>query len=280
MNLFDNVKVMLFAPGNSPNLFEAGKNEGSNGIIIDLEDTIALADKPQAREICFKYLKNTPASKHFLRGIRINSLKTKAGFEDVLGLIEYEVHPDFIMLAKTEYAEELLILDSLFQAHPILYIALIETTLGIQQIDKISVSSPQLRGFCFGSGDFATDLSAGSGWEPLLYGRSRLICAASNARLPAFDAPYLNVKALNHQELIEEAQKSKALGFHGKFAVDPTHVNPIIQVFTPSLEEVAHAQRVMNAYRASKGDVCEVDGKMIDVPIARAAEKILAQARK
>src|SRR3990167_271703 len=279
MNSFLSVRCMLFTPGNRPERFEKAKEIGADGVVIDLEDAISFPEKDKARDIVVNYFKQSVPIKNFIRAIRINSIKTSAGLKDISALLDNNITPDVIIIPKTEYPAEIIILDTLLKPKKIPYVALIETAIGLHHADDIATCSPQLQAICFGGGDLAADLGATLTWEPMLVARSLLVRAAAIAGIAIFDVPYLNLHDADDAGIIEETRRVKAFGYTGKFSIHPKHIKPILEVFTPSAEEVSQAQRIIDAYSKAKGDVCEIDGKMIDVPIVRSAERILAIAK-
>src|SRR3990167_8195392 len=278
-NLFD-VRTMLFTPGNRPERFEKAKDAGAEGIVIDIEDAISLAEKDKTREIVINYFKHSSPIKKFSRALRINSIKTAAGLKDISGLLDNNISPDILVIPKTEYPAEIIILDTLLKTKKIPYIALIETSTGLHNAEQIALCSPQLQAICFGGADLASDLGATLSWEPMLASRSLLVRAAAMAGIALFDVPYLNLHDTDDTGILEETKRVKALGYTGKFAIHPKHIKTILDVFTPSADEVARAQRIVDAYNNAKGNVCEIDGKMIDVPVVRSAKRILAIANR
>lgn len=272
-------RVMLFTPGNRPERFEKAQELGADGVVIDLEDAISLSEKDKSRDIVIQYFKDSKPIPNFLRCLRINSIKTPAGLKDILSLIDYHILPDALIIPKTEYPAEIIILDTLLKPNKIPCIALIETATGLHYADDIACSSENLKGVCFGGGDLAADLGATLTWEPMLNARSQIVRAAAMAGIAAIDVPYLNLHDKDDSLILEETRKVKALGFTGKFAIHPKHIQPILNVFTPTPDEISHAQKIVDAYDNAKGNACEIDGKMIDVPIVRSAKRILFIAK-
>lgn len=276
MNRLLSVRALLFTPGNRKERFQKAQETGADGIIIDLEDAISLKEKDQARDTAIQYFKHSPPTRHFLRCLRINSLKTPSGLKDILSMIEHMVFPDALLIPKVESAAEITILDQLLQPHSIPYILLIETAQGLCQSEDIVLSSKNIQAVCFGGGDLAADLGATLSWEAMLHARSQIILSAALARIAAFDVPYLNLNDPNNKGLVDETHRVKALGYTGKLAIHPKHIQPILDVFSPSTEDITQAQRILSAHEQANGNVCELDGKMIDAPIVRSAQRILA----
>lgn len=273
-------RCILFTPANRPERFEKAKLTGADGFVIDLEDAITLAEKDSARKIAIDYFKDNPSvpKDPFLRCLRINSLKTHAGFKDLVMLCDTGVRPDIIVLPKTESAEEINILNQQLAPNLISIIALIETAKGISQSEHIA-KAPNVCGIVFGGGDLAADLGATMDWEPMYNSRAQIVRAAAIAGIVAIDVPYLNLHDLNNSAIIDETKRVKAMGFTGKFAIHPKHIKPILDVFTPTQEEIEEAKKLVSAFSNAHGNVCEVDGKMVDAPIFRSAQRILKSAK-
>jgi citrate lyase beta subunit len=278
MNELNAISNLLFTPGNRPERFAHAKEAGSDGIVIDLEDAIAWPDKDAARAMVVEYLQHSTPSPGFFRCVRINSMKTPAGLKDLSALIDNHLQPDAIMVPKAESTAEILMLDELFKPRHMPYVALIETARGLQHAAEIAAASPHLVALSFGGADYAAELGAQLDWEPMLVARSQIVQAAAIAGIVAWDVPYLNLHEADDGGLIQETRRVKALGFSGKLAIHPKHIKAIRQVFTPSSEDITRAQRLVEAYHAAGGNACQIDGKMIDVPVLRAAQRVLAQA--
>jgi hypothetical protein len=279
MNNFS-ARCILFTPANRPERFEKAKLTGADGIVIDLEDAITLAEKDSAREIAINYFKdNTSIPKDpFLRCLRINSVKTRAGFKDLVMLCETGVRPDIIILPKTESAEEINILNQQLAPNLISIIALIETSKGLSHSEHIA-KAQNVCGIVFGGADLAADLGATMDWEPMYASRAQIVRAASIAGIAAIDVPYLGLHDLDDSALVNETKRVKSMGFTSKFAIHPKHIKPILDVFTPSAEEVEKAKKLVSVFSNAHGNACEVDGKMVDIPVFRSAQRILKLAK-
>jgi citrate lyase beta subunit len=273
------VRTLLFTPGDRPDRFDKAQSTGADGQILDLEDAVGLARKDEARAAVIDYLRSAGPDERFLRCLRINGLQTPAGFKDVSALADSGVRPDAIVVPKSEHPAELRLLARVLAPRSIPFVALIETALGLRHAEQIA-RRPDVAALAFGGVDLAADLGAELDWEPMLPHRAHVVRAAAAAGIVAWDVPYLHLRDADDGPLIAEAQRSKALGYTGKMAVHPRQVAPIMGVFTPSPDEVAHARRVVDAYERAAGGVCEVDGKMIDVPVYRSARRVIARAAR
>jgi len=127
----------------------------------------------------------------------------------------------------------------------------------------------------FGGADLAAELGTTVAKEPLAYGRARLVYAAKHVQLNVFDMPCLNFKDLNLVR--SEAEHARLMGFTGKAVIHPSNLDIINTVFTPTSKELEEAQRFIDAYQNSKTGVAVVDGKLVEKPVVRAMEIILAR---
>lgn len=275
--------TLLFCPGTRLERVAKALATGTQHLIIDLEDAVAAGSKDAARTATLEFLRTQPRSARPPGGclaLRINRLVTAHGVADVHALVntlDAAAMPDIIVLPKVESPFELRMLARLLQdrGHPRL-IALIESAEGLEQVGAISMATPQLAALGFGGADLAADLSAAFAWEPLLWARSRVVQAAARAGIAALDVPSLNLD--DDAGLQAECERARALGFHGKFAIHPRQLAVIRAAFLPSAAQLDFARRVIAAYHAAGGQVCELDGGMVEEPVYRSAQRTLARA--
>jgi citrate lyase beta subunit len=160
--------------------------------------------------------------------------------------------------------------------------AIIETAPGIMNLKEIAQAAPQLVGLLFGAEDLTADLGAAPSPDKreLFYARSAVVTAAAAYGLQAIDTVYTDLHNLDG--LAAEAQSARQMGYTGKMAVHPNQVSTIQQIFSPTEAEIAQAQAIVTAYQAhlATGEGVFVwNGRMVDKPIVRAAEQVLARAR-
>lgn len=271
-------RCLLFTPANHPDRFEKAKTLGSDGLIIDLEDAIALSEKDHAREIAIDYLKKRVKSSCFVECLRINSIRTPAGLKDLSALCDQLVQPDILVLPKVESAAEIDIINELLKPNTIPLLPLIESAKGLYHAHEIALAKNVI-GLVFGGADFAADLGATMAWESLYSARAQIVQAAAHAGIAAIDVPYLNLHDVDDSSVINEAKAVKAMGFTCKIAIHPKHIKPIIETFTPDHEAVEKAKAIIAAYDAAHGNACEYHGKMIDLPVYHSARRILALSK-
>lgn len=271
-------RCILFTPANRPERFAKAKELGADGIVIDLEDSIALSGKDDARNQVLEYLKTRNKDNTFLQCLRINSIRTRAGLKDLSMLCDNNVRPDILVLPKTESGNEIEIINELFFPNVIPIIPLIESAKGFFQSEKIA-KAKNVVGILFGGADFAADLGATMDWDSLYAARAQVVLAAAEAGIAAIDVPYLQLHDADDTGIIAETKAVKAMGFTCKFAIHPKHIQPIIKTFSPTLDEIEKAKAIVAAYDAAKGNACEFNGKMIDVPVYRSAQRVLALSK-
>jgi citrate lyase beta subunit len=124
----------------------------------------------------------------------------------------------------------------------------------------------------------SADLRCKNAWEPLLYARSRVVHAAASVGIDAIDVPYLDLDDLEGMKA--QAQLAKELGFSGKGAVHPKQISALNEVFTPSPEEVAKAQKILAAFEEANTGLVVVDGKLIEKPVVREMQRIVSVAKR
>lgn len=274
-----NCRCMLFTPATRPERFHKSVDVRADGIVIDLEDSVPLPQKDAAREQTISLLKEkgrVEAGFPFVTAIRVNNIHTLAGLKDLAAIAESGIHPDAIVLPKVEGPAEVEIAAQNLQGDQkdIGFITLVETARGLQFADAIAGANDRVKAISFGGADLAADLGATLSWEPMLFARSRVVQAAATAGIIALDVPYLDLH--NTAGLQEECERVRSLGYAGKFAIHPAHVATVMATFTPDAASVEQARKIVAAYEGAQGAACEVDGKMVDVPVYRSARRIVS----
>jgi (S)-citramalyl-CoA lyase len=269
------MRVLLFTPATHPERFAKARDSGADGLIIDLEDGVAGDAKDTARANLIAAMRDWHPDDTFIRCVRLNHIATRPGIADLLALAGQGDRFDAVMLPKVESPHEVEIAAKLLAASAPRFIALIESGRGLEQAAAIAAHR-QVVALAFGGADLAADLHADLSWEPMLWPRSRIVQAAAAGGIPAVDVPFLDIH--DTQGLQREALAAKRLGYGCKLAIHPAQVATIKAVFAPTPDEVARARRIVDAYAAAKGGACQVDGKMVDVPVWKAAQRTVRLA--
>jgi citrate lyase subunit beta/citryl-CoA lyase len=288
---------MLFVPANSWRMITTAATEAGDAVILDLEDACPIAEKETGRVF-------TRDSIAMLKGkgldvyARVNALET--GWTELdLG---YVVTPglDGVMLPKSESREDMTRLDALLREEEkqkglppdsIAILPLLESPKGIANVSEIIAGSRRVIGVSFGAGDYSREIGAGMGVTSLSaeefllmasHPRSCIALAARAAGVLAIDSPFFGL-VIDIDGILKETRTVKLMGFTGKLLVHPRHVEPVNQVFAPSGDEVAFANRVIKAYEEAKAKglgATSIGGRMIDYGSYRRAVNLISTAEK
>jgi citrate lyase subunit beta/citryl-CoA lyase/(S)-citramalyl-CoA lyase len=153
---------------------------------------------------------------------------------------------------------------------------LIETPEGLMRCWDIA-GATAVAGVLFGAFDYSAEVGCDMAWEPLLFARSQLAAACARAGVQLLDAP---PAAVGEPEILTaETDRSRRLGFTGRACIHPDQVGPVNAVYTPAEAEVAHARQVIAAFEAAAGGPVLMDGKLIELPVVRTAQRVLERAK-
>ena len=269
------MRSLLFVPGDRPDRMEKALSSGADALILDLEDSVAPDKKREARKAVADFLARTRAMKLF---VRVNP----RGTEDDLAAV-LPAKPDGLVLPKAAGAESVTALDRLLAGAnlPILPIAT-ETAAAIFALGTYKAVADRLCGLTWGVEDLSADIGASTAREesgrftpPFEMVRSLALFAAHAAGVPAIETVYPAFK--DEDGLRAYAARGRRDGFSGMLALHPAQVPVINAAFTPSVEELAWARRVVEAFTANpSAGVLELDGRMVDAPHVKLARRLLA----
>jgi len=268
------LKSWLFTPATKADRFGRSAEVHADALIIDLEDAVALLDKQKARTAALQYL-GQPAQGRLPCALRINAPVTRTGIEDLHSLLESSAAPDYIILPKCDSPAFIRMVRTLLDqaAKDTEIIALIESAKAVEALPDIVGSEVRPAALMFGAADMEADLGAKTGWEPLLFVRSRIVQVAASAGIVAVDSPFFDIADL--EGLKKETTAARDLGFHGKATIHPKQISVINDVFVPSDEEVSKARQILAVNQQGVGSV---DHQMVDEAIARKARLTLERA--
>lgn len=271
-------RSMLFAPGLRPDRVRKALTAGADIVCVDLEDAVALQHKDEARKLTLELLGDLPFSSSEVV-IRINSLDTIDGLRDVEALARAEHLPHAVMMTKVRSAAEVRLLDELLQgrAERIEFYVTLETNQGLEEVFEIAGASDRMACFLFGEVDLSADLRCRRTEQALLYARSRVVHAAARFGLDVIDVPHIQFD--DYEGLRAASAHAAELGFTGKACIHPTQLPIIHEHFTPTADEVARAERAVKAFEESgESGLAVLDGLMLQKPVLRASQRILALA--
>ncbi len=276
----------LYLPGNTPAMMINAPIHHPDGLILDLEDSVAPDKKDEARIL----VRNTLRAIDFQgaeRMVRINQLPL--GLEDAAILAAHEI--DLILIPKCEEAWQVqevekvvnTILDSNNSDRDIFFMPIIESALGVENAFAIATSSHRVVAMAIGLEDFTADLGVPRTQEGAesLYARSRIVNACKAAHIQPIDSVFSDVADM--EGLLENVRRSKSLGFEGMGCIHPGQITVINEGFKPSVNEVERAANIVRAYEEAREKglgVVALGSKMIDAPVVKRAEQTLKLAQK
>ncbi len=269
-------RSLLFAPGNRPQVHAKALASGADAVCIDLEDAVPPQSKAEARDIAVRFLGSHLDGPE--RVVRINSPRSADGLRDLLAIVDARPTQGTVFLPKVATAGEVRMVDDVLgeAGLPLNLAILIESVEGLENAAEILCASPRIAFAMFGAVDLSAELGVPVAHEPLLYARSRLVHAASLAGVAVLDVPSLDFRDV--EGVRAEAQRARSLGFAGKAAIHPSNIDAINAVFTPGEAEIAQARKIIEACRNSPTGMAVVDGKLVERPVVRAMERVLALA--
>ncbi len=281
------LRSLLFVPGDRPDRFAKAASSGADAIIIDLEDSVSLQNKAQARDAAAEWLSGGRGGVPTF--VRINPESSNLTVDDLAAVLPYL--PDAIVLPKAEGARSINWLRALAASAPdaqhgdcppIIPLAT-ETPGGIFDLGTLRDVSAHMMGVSWGAEDLPAAIGAqtsrdeaGAYLPPYELARSLLLFAAHAAGVAAIDTIYPAFK--DDAGLTAYVARAVRDGFTGMLAIHPLQVPIINAAFTPSAAQLVHAQIVADAFAANPGaGVLELEGKMIDAPHLKAALAVLAR---
>ena len=273
----------MFVPGNNPGLMADAHIYGPDSIMLDLEDSVTMAEKDAARLLVYQALKTVDYGNTEMV-VRINPLNTPYGKKDIEAVVKAGV--DVIRMPKTETAEEVVEVEREIErverelgcVGRTKIMAAIESTLGIVNAYAIATASPRMMGIALGAEDYCANLKAQRtpGGDELRLARETIVVAARAAGIDALDTVYSN---LNDMETFrQEVEYIKTLGFDGKSIINPRQIEVINEVFAPKEKEITKARAIIAAIKeaeAKGSGVIALNGKMIDRPVVIRAQRTI-----
>ena len=301
----------LAVPGSNPSLFEKSAKSSADIIFLDLEDAVAPSDKEQARHNVIAALNELEWGTKTMM-VRINGLDTHYMYRDVVDIVEACPRLDMMLIPKVGVAADVYALDMLVtqietakgRSKRIGFEVLIETALGMANVEAIAKSSRRLEAMSFGVADYAASTRARTtviGGVNADYGvladkdsegtrnyfwadqwhaaQTRMLIACRAYGLRPIDGPFGDFS--DAEGYLAAAKRAAVLGYEGKWAIHPSQIELANHVFTPSKAEVTKARRILEAMdqaaKNGKGAV-SLDGRLIDIASIRMAEALLNKA--
>ena len=286
----------LAVPGSSPKMFEKALNSTADFIFLDLEDAVSPNDKVTARENVIKALKEMDwRGNGKTISVRINGLDTHYMYRDVVEIMcQAGEFVDTLLIPKVGVSGDVYMVDCMVNQieqekglkNKVGLECLIETALGMVNIEEIAQSSKRLEALHFGVADYAASLRArtvvigglnpdypGEQWH---HGLAKLVATCRAYGLRPIDGPFGDFN--DPEGYINAAKRGAAIGIEGKWAIHPSQIEHANTVFSPPVEEVEKAHRIIEelAKAAAEGKgAAQLDGRMIDAASEKMAENII-----
>ena len=278
---------MIFVPGNRRDMLEKAGTFEADVIVADLEDSVPPSEKLNARRLV-RELAPTLCPQGQKLMVRLNSLDT--------GLTQGElgevISPDLyaVSVGKIDSPLDIRELERIISNQErraglptgqIKLVPWVETARAVMSVEEIAIASPRVVALAFGGEDYTNDMGVrrSDTGEELYFARARIGVAARAARAQALDSVY--VRYQDSDGLKQDIQTALDLGFKGKFAIHPSQLAAINQMFSPSPDEVEYARKVVDVWEKAevqgRGSAA-LDGRMIDVPVVKRARNLLELA--
>jgi citrate lyase subunit beta/citryl-CoA lyase len=290
------LRSLLFAPGNVARRVEKALSLEADAVIVDLEDSVAVSEKEATRKPVAEALSRP---RKCLGYVRVNAPSSAFCYADLAATIHARV--DGVLLPKVESAADLHAIDWLLAAlerergiaeGAIDLIPQIETAAGVQRIDRV-IQARSLRPYkgpwrvkrvAFGAADYGHELGLTVSLDEseLAEARSRIVLSSRAAGLEGpIDSPWFHFK--EPEAFARALERSRRGGFQGRLCVHPDQVGPVNRAYMPSEEEIARAERIVAAFKdaeARGAAAIQVDGQMVDYPVAYRAQALLDSVRR
>lgn len=280
-------RSLLFVPGSDPRKLDNADTAGADTLILDLEDAVALGGKEQARtEVADRIRSGAFGASEV--AVRVNAPETAFFEADLRSVIAAGAR--LLVIPKAESASGIAAvsaavskLEGSEEGAQVRLLALVESARGIAHVESIARGAGRLDGLCFGNADFSLDMGLPDG-DPstgvVYQARCRLAIAAVAGCVSPIDGVCLSVR--DADAFGREANEAARLGFQGKLCIHPSQVPLANAIFTPSVEQIAKARRIVDAWHTASADgkgVFSLDGKMIDAPLVAVQQRVLERAQ-
>jgi citrate lyase subunit beta/citryl-CoA lyase len=286
--------ALLFVPADSEKKFEKAKGIGADGLILDLEDSVAPANKAAARETLAGWIDAADGGRNWAFWVRVNPLDSGLIEDDLSAIVRPGL--DGIMLPKANGGQDVAKLSDMITPMETaagmapgqvkIIVVATETAAAMFNLGSYAPAHPRLAALTWGAEDLAAvvgstaNKEADGNWtRPYQLARSLCLFAAANAEVAAIDTLYANFR--DPEGLASSCRVSRRDGFIGRLAIHPDQVAGIQNAFAPSDADLALALRIVSAFEENPGlGTIGIDGKMYDIPHLKQARRTLASAGK
>lgn len=282
------LRSAMFVPGYTRKFLDKATGFRSDAILLDLEDSVPLPYKADARTFVREYLDADKFPQQTF--IRVNDIDSGMLTKDLEATLHENT--DGFMFTKVRDENDIIYFDKLlsqyehdlgFETGKFKMLPLIEMGSAILRAHQIAMASERMIGLAFGGEDYLTDLDGlhKEHGTSLIVPRSLIVIASRSAHIDVLDTPYLDIR--NGSGFRKEVEQARELGFSGQLVLHPTQIEVANEIFSPSDEEINEAGRIVAAIEESseKGQgTTLLDGKLVGPPMLKRARKVLAKAER
>ena len=279
------LRSLIFVPGNRANMLERALNFPADVIMVDLEDSVPPEEKVAARAVAADWIPRLREAGQRVM-VRANALDTGLTRDELAAVISPDLYG--VSVGKTESAWDLQEIERIIsplearaglEPGRIKLIPWIESARAIVNVSEMASALNRIVAIAFGAEDFTNDMGIRrtDDGDEVYHPRCTVAIAARAAGVASLDSPYVAFR--NPEGLRKDAGAARQMGYTGKFAIHPSQVETINELFSPLPEDVAYARRVMEAWREAEANgrgSLSLDDKMVDVPVVKRAQNLLA----
>ena len=280
-------RSLLFVPGGREEMLAKAGGLAADVLCLDLEESVLPEEKARARELVQAAVLRLAEAGRTVH-VRVNSIQSGLTRDDLAAAVSAGLAG--VVLAKTQSAQDVRDVDVLLREQELAHevkagtidlVVAIESARALLRCEEISHASTRLFAIMLGGEDFAFDLGVPRTPEgrELEHARSVIATCARAAGLVALDTPWTAIEEIDG--LVADAERAKSAGFGGKYVIHPSHVEPVHRVFSPGEAEVAQARKLLAAWEEAQAQglgAVQLDGRMVDRPIAERARRVIEQA--
>ncbi len=280
------LRSLIFVPGNRANMLERALNFDADIIMVDLEDSVPPAEKVAARQVAAEWVPRLSQAGQRVM-VRLNALDTGLTKDEMAAVLSPDLYG--VSVGKTESVWDLRELERIISplearagldSGSIRLIPWIENARAIVNVNEMASTLERTVAIAFGAEDFTNDMGIRrtDDGEEVYHPRCTVAIAARAAGIASLDSPYVAFR--NPEGLARDAAVARQMGFTGKFAIHPSQIDAINERFSPQPDDVAYARRVVAAWQEAEANgrgSLSLDDKMVDVPVVKRAENLLAQ---
>ncbi len=282
------LRSWLFAPGMDSRKIGKAIDSAADALILDLEDAVALSEKPKAREMVRALAAQVLPERQIF--VRVNDLMTGMTAEDIQAVCTGGIAG--IILPKAESAEMVRIASALIDAASraegvpegqIRICGILETARGVLRAEEIACAGGRLETLMFGAGDFTNDIGIPTSnvGEHLVNGKLQTVLACRSAGIrPPVDTVYFDVT--DADGYAADCRQARGFGFQGKAVIHPNQIETANAAFSPSAEDIAYARLVVDSFSRAEAEgvgAIRVEGKLVDYAMVKNSQKLLDTAR-